>query len=237
MAKKKSDRFIIPASYFASIIVEEKLDIPKTTPAKTTTSGVFQEERKEYGSKEIIGKTKIKNIHLNDFEIIKPDTQNLDRSRESRTSALSLSSLKRNKIEEEKLKNKQKVVKNIEDQPKDPFSEETFLKIWNSYIQELHKNGEKIFASILKTDMPKIKNNLIFVTYPNNMMKAELLKVKPKVLRHLKQKLNNYSIDFDITVNEESAKRFAYTPHEKYELLKEKNEAISLLKKTFNLEL
>ena len=231
MAKKKSSRFIIPASHFASIIVEEKLD----AHIKTVSPQVLHEERKEYTSKKIVGKEKLKNIHLNQFEIVKPNTQNLDKTR--RRSALSLSSLKRNKIEEEKLKNKQRVVENLDDLPKDPFTEETFLKIWNSYIHDLHQNGEKIFASILKTDTPKIKNDTIFVTYPNKMMKAELLKVKPKALKYLRQELNNYSIDFDITVNEETAKKFAYTPQEKYELLKEKNEALALLKKTFNLEL
>ncbi len=235
MAKKKSDRFIIPASYFASIIVEEKLDVINQPHDKATSSGILQEERKEYASQKKVGNNKINNIHLNDFEIVKPNTQNIDRTR--RKSALSLSSLKRDKIEEEKLKGKQRIVENLENMPKDPFTEETFLKIWNTYIRDLHKNGEKIFASILKTDTPKIKNNTIFVTYPNKMMKAELLKVKPKALKYLRQELNNYSIDFDITVNEETAKKFAYTPQEKYELLKEKNEAIALLKKTFNLEL
>ena len=237
MAKKKSNRFIIPASYFASTIIEEKLDVPDKLVSENISSGVLHEERKEYGSKVKAGKSKIKNIHLNDFEIVKPETINLDKTRKRPGSALSLSSVKRNKIEEEKLKGRQKVIENLDDLPKDPFTEESFLKIWNAYIQDLHQNGEKIFASILKTDTPKIKNNQIFVTYPNQMMKAELLKVKPKALRHIRQKLNNYSIDFDITVNEESAKRFAYTPQEKYELLKEKNEALSLLKKTFNLEL
>ena len=235
MAKKKSDRFIIPASHFASTIVEEKLDIPVSTTPKTEALGIVHEERKEYTSKAIIAKDKLKGIHLNEFEIIKPDTQNLDKTK--RKSVLTLSSLKRNKIDKENLKNKQRVVENLDDLPKDPFTEETFLKIWNSYINDLHQNGEKIFASILKTDTPKIKNNTLFVTYPNKMMKAELLKVKPKALKYLRQELNNYSIDFDITVNEETAKRFAYTPQEKYELLKEKNKEIALLKKTFNLEL
>ena len=235
MAKKKSDRFIIPASYFASTIVEEKLDVPGVLKTEITSPGILHEERKEYTSKEKVRSSKIKNIHLNEFEIVKPNTQNLDKTK--RKSVLTLSSLKRNKIEEEKLKNKQNIVENLDDLPKDPFTEETFLNIWNTYIDDLHKNGEKIFASILKTDTPKIKNNQIFVTYPNQMMKAELLKVKPKALRHIRQKLNNFSVDFNITVNEESAKRFAYTPQEKYELLKEKNEALSLLKKTFNLEL
>ncbi len=235
MAKKKSDRFIIPASYFAATIVEEKLDVPSKIKTEITSPDILHEERRSYNSKEKVGNVKIKNIHLNEFEIVKPNTQNLNKTK--RKSALSLSSLKRNKIEEENLKNKQKTVENLEDLPKDPFTEETFLKIWNTYIHDLHQNGEKIFASILKTDTPKIKNNTIFVTYPNKMMKAELLKVKPKALRHLRQELNNYSIDFDITVNEETAKKFAYTPQEKYELLKEKNETIALLKKTFNLEL
>lgn len=235
MAKKKSDRFIIPASYFASVIVEEKLDTINQPHDKITSSSVLHEERKEYTPQKKVGSNKIKDIHLNDFEIVKPDTQNIDRTK--RRSALSLSSLKRDKIEEEKLKGKQRIVENLENMPKDPFTEDTFLKVWNTYIQDLHKNGEKIFASILKTDTPKIKNNTIFVTYPNKMMKAELIKVKPKALKYLRQKLNNYNIDFDITVNEESAKKFAYTPQEKYELLKEKNETIALLKKTFNLEL
>ena len=40
-----------------------------------------------------------------------------------------------------------------------------------------------------------------------------------------------------IEVKEENVKRFAYTPQEKYELLREKNKDLSLLRKTFNLEL
>ena len=68
-------------------------------------------------------------------------------------------------------------------------------------------------------------------------MKVELLKVRPKVLRHIRKQLNNYEVDFEISVNEDTTKRFAYTPQEKYELLKEKNKAISLLRKKFNLEL
>ena len=78
---------------------------------------------------------------------------------------------------------------------------------------------------------------MILVTYPNQLMKKELLRVRPKVLKHIRSALNNYSVDFEIEVKEENQKRFAYTPQEKYELLKEKNSEISFLRKTFNLEL
>lgn len=101
----------------------------------------------------------------------------------------------------------------------------------------MHEKGEKILASILKADAPKLKGHTIHLAYPNELMKVELLKVRPKVLRYIRGKLNNFDVDFEITVNEDTTKRFAYTPQEKYELLKEKNEAITLLRKKFNLEL
>ena len=56
-------------------------------------------------------------------------------------------------------------------------------------------------------------------------------------MEYLKGKLNNHFIDLKITVNEERAKKFAFTPEEKYEKLREKNPAIDLLRKTFDLDL
>ncbi len=111
------------------------------------------------------------------------------------------------------------------------------MKVWRAYIETLHGNGEKIFASLLNSDTPKIENNLIVITYPNQMMKAELTKVKSKAIKHLRKELNNYDLDFKIIVNEENEKNFAYTPQEKYDFLKGKNKSIITLKKTFNLEL
>jgi DNA polymerase-3 subunit gamma/tau len=69
------------------------------------------------------------------------------------------------------------------------------------------------------------------------MMKGELLKARPKLLKYFRQKLNNYSVDFQITVNEEEEKRYAYTPQEKYNKLLEKNKELAKLKSTFKLDL
>ena len=153
-----------------------------------------------------------------------------------RRSALSLSSLKRKK-EEEELRLKKAREKKKVDLPTDSFTPETFNKVWTGYIESLHKTGEKILASILMADKPELKGHMIHLTYPNQLMKKELLRVRPKVLKHIRKELNNHDVDFVVEVREENAKRFAYTPQEKYELLKEKNKNISLLRKTFNLEL
>ncbi len=241
--KKKSKHFIIPASHFISSTVEEKLDIPENNIPEnqntlSETSVLNEKSNDEYiASKNIeVKHTEITNSENKESSIVKPQELKI-KNRLSGKSALTISSIKRNKIEEEKLKGRSTKVENLDNLPKDPFTEETFLKIWFEYIENLHQKGEKLFASILKTDTPKIKNNLILVTYPNQLMKVELNKIKPKVLKYLRKTLNNYSIDFKITINEENAKNFAYTPQEKYELLKSKNEAIVTLRKTFNLEL
>ena len=121
--------------------------------------------------------------------------------------------------------------------PKDTFTESQLIELWNTYIKNLNKKGEKIVASIMNADLPKVKGFIIELTFPNSMMKAELLKIRPKLLKYFREKLNNYSIDFDIKVNEESEKKFAYTPQEKYNKLLEKNKALAKLKNTFKLDL
>lgn len=236
MAKKKSKRFIIPAAFFINTIVEEKLDISvkNTETLKQPVVSLINEPKTDYSSDK---KNKPENNNQQENKSSTLSNSPKLNTGVRRKSALSLSSLKRDKIEEAKQKNKQTLAKNLDDLPKDPFTETTFLSVWNNYIEDLHQKGEKIFASILKADIPKIKNNFICVTYPNEMMKIELTKVKSKALKHLRKELNNYSLDFKIEVNEEKTKVFAYTPQEKFEFLKNKNKAISTLRKTFNLEL
>ena len=68
-------------------------------------------------------------------------------------------------------------------------------------------------------------------------MKSQLEKSKPRILKFIKEKLNNFKIDLIIELNEEEVKKYAYTPQEKYQKLKEKNSALELFKKTFDLDL
>ncbi len=232
--KKKSKHFIIPAAYFLSATIEEKLDIPeeiiKNPPVKVASPVFAEEKNSEYKKTEIIV------IEEKEPVISEPPKIKL-KNATRRKSALSISSIERDKIEKENFKNKQKTAKGLERLPQETFSEEKFMKVWRAYIETLHGNGEKIFASLLNSDTPKIENNLIVITYPNQMMKAELTKVKSKAIKHLRKELNNYDLDFKIIVNEENEKNFAYTPQEKYDFLKGKNKSIITLKKTFNLEL
>ena len=228
MAKKKSRGFIVPSVNFITMtrVRKEVTSIPLSgEPVAPPDPAKPSLQETEAPLKTPLNKTSPAN----------PVTlQNGTGGR--RKSALSLSSLKRQKEEEEQ-RLKRVLEKKKEELPREQFTEEAFNKVWSDYIEGLHNSGEKILASILMADKPILKGHKIHLSYPNQLMKKELLRVRPKVLKAIRRELNNHDVDFVVEVREENEKRFAYTPQEKYELLKEKNKNISLLRKTFNLEL
>ena len=67
-------------------------------------------------------------------------------------------------------------------------------------------------------------------------MKINLEREQNKLMSYLKQKLQNTEVRLIINVNEQSAKKYAFTPIEKYNKLKEKNPLIEKLRSTFDLD-
>ena len=98
--------------------------------------------------------------------------------------------------------------------------------------------GQKILASNLNTDIPKLKEDFkIHIELPNGTMKKEIEREQFELMEYLRAKLNNHFIQLIISVNEATAKKFAFTPEEKYEKLREKNPVIDLLRTEFDLDL
>lgn len=150
-----------------------------------------------------------------------------------RHSALSIKSLTDKRISTKK---KAAINIDINNLPSNPFSTETIQKLWKITISNYHEKGDKLLASLMSSCNPIAKGNLLKLELPSKLMKADLEKNKQKILPSLREKLQNYKIDFEIHVNEEKVKQFAYTPQEKYAYLKDKNELISVLKAKFNLD-
>ncbi|MBT8322647.1 MAG: DNA polymerase III subunit gamma/tau [Eudoraea sp.] len=159
----------------------------------------------------------------------------LIRERSKRISGLSLSSLKA-KREHEQLKKDQKPQHT--ELPKEPFTEEALQNCWAAYVAKLENSGKKIMASTLNTDVPKLLgDHVIWIELPNNTMKKEIEREQSDLLSYLRKHLRNHDLSLKISVNEEAAKKYAYTPQEKYEKLREKNPEIDILKNQFDLEL
>lgn len=152
-----------------------------------------------------------------------------------RVSALSISSLKAKK--EHQLSKKSEEIDESQ-LPNEAFTQEDMQKHWADFVEKIDGDGQKILASSLTTDMPKMfDETTIWIELPNDTMKKEVEREQYDLMVHLKNQLKNHFISLRITVNEETAKKFAFTPEEKYEKLREKNPAIDLLRQTFDLDL
>jgi DNA polymerase-3 subunit gamma/tau len=191
-------------------------------PSLTTENIIAENTENEYKKNPKSSEKKV--------EIKNPNVE----SKLRRNSALSLKSINKKSKQKKPVIDNQIISDNL---PKDHFTNKQFQNLWIDYVENLNKKGEKIIASIMNADIPKIHEFKISLTLPNTMMKAEIIKIKPKLLKHFRERLNNFSLDIEIHVNEENTKKYAYTPQEKYDKLLEKNKALAKLKRTFKLDL
>ena len=218
--KKNSKHYIIPASYFrAKGIKPIAVSIPKKEKTDTKPIG------------EQVTETKVPS----DATLVHEPTPVIDLKNDThRTSGLSLKSIKAKK--EHQIR-QMEVVIDPNDLPKEEFTEAQFMKAWRAYIKSLNVNGEKIMASILEMDTPKLQGTSIGLEFPNETLKIELERAQFPLMEYLRKTLKNFDISLNIIVNEEAAKQYVFTPIEKYQKLKEKNPNIELLKKTFGLDI
>jgi len=229
---------IIPASYFSSTKFPENPKIAVETLAPSVTGVPIKEianqinkEQQEKYEDEII----TTDISSAEILISEPPKKISIKERTKRVSGLSLSSLKAKKEHKNTKKENEIDESNF---PAAPFKEEEMQRYWEEFVQILDKDGRKILASNLSVDLPKLLDDTtIGIELPNSTMKKEVEREQHELLMYLKKNLNNYSISLRVTVNEATAKKFAFTPEEKYNKLRDKNPAIDLLRTTFDLDL
>ncbi|MCK0124728.1 DNA polymerase III subunit gamma/tau [Gelidibacter sp. F2691] len=222
--KKNSKHYIIPASYFKAKGIKP---VPVTLPKKVVAApNVVSEpvqpapEVKPIATQNPYAQTTIPKIDLK-----------LDNKR---TSGLSLKSIKAKK---EHLIKQMEVVIDPNDLPAEEFTQEAFNAAWASYISALNAKGEKIMVSMLEMSKPVLKGTAIHVEFPNESLKIELERAQFPLMEHLRKSLRNFNLSLEIEVNEEISKKYAFSPIEKYEKLREKNPNIELLRSTFGLDL
>ncbi|RNC88715.1 MAG: DNA polymerase III subunit gamma/tau [Allomuricauda sp.] len=226
--EKKKPEAIIPASYYRgqifqkakSFSVTEEINTPSEVAPKLEETTEKLDKDKPAVEKKMADVESYKKVEL----------KNLPK----RVSGLSISSLKTKK-EHEVTKTDQNSTKTLLE---NPFDEVQLRQHWDDYVEKIEKDGQKILASSLQIDVPKLKeNHAIWIELPNSTMKKEVEREQGMLLNHLRKELKNDKIHLVITVNEVLTKKFAFTPQEKYEKLKEKNPAIELLRKEFDLDL
>ncbi|MBE7635001.1 DNA polymerase III subunit gamma/tau [Tenacibaculum finnmarkense] len=214
-AKKKSSNYIIPATFFTSLSpVKNSIAAPivKSTVKIATAAPI----------KPLISATSQSSS--------KPLLKNIKR----RTSGLSLKSIHQKPV----VKNTEDDSENFENHPKTLFTDKELKDAWKVYTLKTQQLGDLSIASVLASSQPVLaKEYTVTFAVPNELMQVQLERIKAKLTRFLREKLNNYAIQITIVVNEVVEKKFAYTPQEKFTKLKEKNPLIEKLKSVFGLDI
>ncbi len=235
------ERFVLPPSHFENVVVE-KVDAPILEKQPAATHVAKKVDDLNAGTKEPVAPQ----LETEPAENIPPDTSNKDKERvierpqilaernAKKVSALSLKSIKKKQELQKELVAKQPDQKNL---PKESFTEEEMLSAWNTYTKKMEGEGNFNLHSHLSMGVPRLEGNLLHLEFPNNTIKTEVERAKYELLGFLREQLNNYDVDLSIEVNEAEVKRYAYTPKEKFEKLKEKNPLIEKLRQEFDLDI
>ncbi|AXG72005.1 DNA polymerase III subunit tau [Kordia sp. SMS9] len=229
--KKNSKHFIIPATFF---LAHGK----KVNPIANVTEANTSPQTKS--TEEIHSNSAANEAEKPSTEVKKaatpPPKPKIDISMmRNKVSGLSLSSIK---AKQEHLKKQQSKVVDQKELPKDAFTEEKMVEVWNAYVNKIDRKGEKIMASSLSTDVPKLKDaTTISIELPNETMKIEIERAQYPLLEFVRAQLNNYDVSLEILVNEKAEKKYAFTARDKYEKLKEINPLVEKLRKDFDLEI
>ena len=238
--KKNDQPYIIPPSYFRNKgISPVKVTLPKENSSKKDEKG--NTESNTVVENNINSKSEEPTQPESDI-VIKKDvssqtntkTNALPKSPERKTSGLSLSSIRRKKKHEQ---SKEEIVVDPENLPKEAFTEAQMQAAWEEYGKLQDKKGERIIGSMFAMNTPSLIDGEIVLELPNQSMKIDMESAQSGLLQFLYKKLSNYSIDLKIKVNEEASKKYAFTPQDKYEKLKEKNPLIDKLRSSFDLDI
>ena len=183
----------------------------KLIPVSTFQSQVFKSHTSKAESQK---ETKpLANINISEFE----------------TSTLSLKSIEKNKLE---IDQKIDDVELYDDERN--ITIEDIIELWDDYAKIQEDKGKYNLASILRISTPKLKQNTIIYSVPNNTNSLEIDLEKQQLLLFIRNKLKS-KIDLHVKIDKKIDKKIAYTNKEKYELLKEKNPLIENLKSEFKL--
>ncbi len=201
------------------------------TPSESTT-------QPEETISEISAEVNSKKIPSEDFtseenKVAEPTTPLPGPSNE-KVSGLSITSIRKKKELLARQKGSQPIVTEENDEK---FTETQLQAAWDEYIQRIKNKGAKILASIMESDMPKLNGKIITIELPNETMRNDMERGQNQLMAYLKKKLQNTLITLEINVNEQAAKKYAFTDIEKYNKLKETNPLIEKLRTTFDLDI
>jgi len=206
--------------------VEKKVSIAETTTVVSEPSPTPKKQETQNTSVEKQPQQETKtNVEQENKSAI---SENLPKKK----NGLSLKSIQYKKNHDKKLNENEKQEEILDED----FSLEELKSAWIKFSEIIDKKGEKLLASTILSDIPKLNGKTIELTMPNETMKIELMHNKSRILGYLSNTLKNNRLDLKINVSASQEKKYIHTSQEKYRHFVELNPKVEELKRKLDLD-
>lgn len=127
----------------------------------------------------------------------------------------------------------------LKDLPRDPISPVSLSKAWKTFGQQLNDQGRyALSVAMLKRELNLTTGETAAFVVDSPAIEKDMQEVKSDLLQFLRQSLNNFYLNIEITVELTDNKlSVPYTPSEKFTALAQQYPALNELKKRLDLDL
>lgn len=135
-------------------------------------------------------------------------------------------------VEEEQVE-----IENFDDKPKDDFSEDKLIVHWNEFLNILKSENQIPAFNALQSGKIKLKENfLIYFEFNSATLANEFRLQRERLINFLREKLNNYGIDFEVKVVANDKVKYIKTKSDIFNDLAKKNALLIKLKDELGLD-
>ncbi len=121
---------------------------------------------------------------------------------------------------------------------RDNFDQEKLNEVWRRFTRQYETQPR--IHTIYKNHPPQLVDEAyLLIKLRNKTQEYELNKERSNILSYLRRSLKNavVNLSFEISLEEDKNSKKAFTVADKYKAMAEKNPALALFRKQFNLDL
>lgn len=122
--------------------------------------------------------------------------------------------------------------------PRDDFDQNRLVNIWNEYLEIIKsEDRKKIFNSLSNKQLTLKEDFVVELQLESEIQESFFNEEKPNLIRFVREKLNNFSVQFAIKLVKGNRTLEPYSAKEKFEYMVKKNPNLLLLKQKLDLDI
>lgn len=119
----------------------------------------------------------------------------------------------------------------------DTFDEKKLHQYWDEYTTTLQETNPSLHNTFTRIKPRLGENHQVTIVLDNSAQKDEKVFIDGTLVQFLREKLNNYKLDINLSVEKVESTNRPYTDQEKFEQMAQNNPALKDLKNKLDLEI